>query len=223
MVMVEFRVLGNLRFLSHAETVRVFQRACVRAGIKVLYSKGFNPRPKLSLPLPRSVGVEADDDVLCLQIEESTGTGEHGGASESDGLCNSVKTALSEQLPDGFELLSVKMAKGKSSIQPRLAVYLLAVREEYLNEELRSRIKNLPASENLEISRRTEPESAGFKNINVRPFLKSIELDSTGIAVECEISPAGTIRVDEILKLLGLDYGMLSAPVRRTKVQWQES
>lgn len=227
MVLIEFKVRGNLRFLSHAEMVRVFQRACVRAGIKVLYSEGFNPRLKLSLPLPRSVGIEVDDDLLCFRIEISTGAQEYksyGLLTESTSdLCTLVKTRLSEQLPDGFELLTVRTAKAKASIQPCLAAYLLAVRAEYLNEKLKSRIKCLLASENLNLQRRMGPENSKFKNVDVRPFLKSIELDDTGITVECKISLAGSIRLDEILELLELDYGMLSAPIRRTRVQWQES
>ena len=209
--------------MSHAETLRVFQRACVRAGINVLYSEGFNPHLKLSLPLPRSVGIEVDDDLLCLQTRITA------ESQESD-LCDLVKTMLSEQLPDGFELLTAMPAKAKASIQPCRATYLLAVRKEYMNrqddlcsEKLKSRIKNLLASENLNLQRRMGAENARFKNVDVRPFLKSIELDDTGVAVECEISLAGSIRVDEILNLLELDYDMLSAPVRRTKVQWQIS
>jgi len=203
--------------------VNVFQRACVRGGIKVLYSEGFNPRPKLSLPLPRSVGIEVDDDLLCLRIEKSTGAQEHnrqdGLRQSTSELCTSVKTRLSEELPDGFELLRVRTAK--ASIRPCLAVYVLAVREEYLNEKLKSRIKRLLASENLNLQRRMGPKNSRFKTLDVRPFLKSIELDKTGIAVECKINLTGSIRVDEILELLELDHGMLSAPIRRTKVQWQ--
>lgn len=220
MVLIKFKVRGNLRFLSHAETVKIFQRACARAGIKVLYSEGFNPRPKLSLLLPRSVGIEVDDDLLCLRIEKSTGVQEHKSTSD---LCTSVKIRLSEQLPDGFELLTARPAKAKTSIQPCLAMYALAVRKEYLNEKLKNRVKRLLASENLNLQRRMGPQNSKFKNVDVRPFLKSIELDDTGIAVECKISSAGSIRIDEILKLLEADYGMLSAPIRRTRVQWQVS
>jgi len=220
LVLIKFKVRGNLRFLSHAEMVKVFQRACVRAGIKVLYSEGFNPRPKLSLPLPRSVGIEVDDDLLCLRIEKSTGAQEHKSTSD---LCTSVKTRLSEQLPDGFELLTARTAKAKASIQPCLAAYLLAVREEYLGEKLKGRIKRLLASENLNLQRRMGAKNSKFKNVDVRPFLKSIELDNTGITVECKTVKAGSIRPDEILELLELDYDMLSAPIRRTSVQWQVS
>ncbi len=212
--MIEFKVRGNLRFLSHAETLRVFQRACVRAGVKVLYSEGFNPRPKLSLPLPRTVGIEVDDDLLCFRIEGA-------GAQEND-LCTSTKTRLSEQLPDGLELLSARFAKTSTPIQPCQAAYLLAVQKEYLDENLKNRIKHLLESENLNLRRQMGPENARFKNVDVRPFLKSIELEDTGLSVECKISSAGSIRLDEILGLLELDYGMLSAPIRRTRVQWQE-
>lgn len=193
--------------------VRVFQRACVRAGIKVLYSKGFNPRLKLSLPLPKSVGIEVNDDLLCFQTEGNTETHEY----------NLIKTKLSEQLPDGFELLTLRTAKAKASIQPCLAVYLLTVRTKYLNEKLKSRIKRLLASENLNLQRRMGLKNSRFKNIDVRPFLKSIELDDAAITVECKISMDGSIRLDEILELLELDYGMLSEPIRRIRVQWQES
>ena len=182
----------------------------------MLYSEGFNPRLKLSLPLPRSVGIEVDDDLLCFRTEIST------GAQEND-LCTLIKTRLSEQLPESFELLTARTAKAMASIQPCQAAYLLAVRAEYLNEKLKSRIKCLLASENLNLQRQMGPETSRFKNMDVRPFLKSIELDDAVITVECKISPAGSVRVDEILGLLELDYGMLSAPIRRTRVQWQVS
>ena len=42
----------------------MFHHALVRAGVDLRYSQGFNPRPKLSLPLPRSVGVQSDNELL---------------------------------------------------------------------------------------------------------------------------------------------------------------
>ena len=70
MAVIRFRVRVDMRYLSHAETMRMFQRALVRAGVKVSYSQGFNPHLKMSLVLPRSMGVESDDEILCLWLEE---------------------------------------------------------------------------------------------------------------------------------------------------------
>ena len=214
LVLIKFNVRGNLRFLSHAEMVKVFQRACIRAGIKTAYSQGFNPRPKLSLPLPRSVGVESDGDLLCLQV--------NCVPAELQVTSNElrIKALLSEQLPEGCELLSVSsVAKMKSSAQPSAATYVLTVRRECLDDRIKDRIEHLLASETLNMERR-KPRTQNYF-VDVRPFLKSIELDDKGIVVEYKISSAGSIRIDEILKLLELDVEKLTAPIRRTSVQWR--
>jgi len=210
---IKFKVRGNLRFLSHAEMLKVFQRACVRAGIKPAYSKGFNPRPKLFLPLPRSVGLETEDDLLCLRLETSTSPFDSG----------QFKVKLSSQLPEGCELLTVSVAKAKTSFRANAVTHVLTIGREHINEKLKNKIKRLLVSESLNLERRRSPNSSNSKNVDVRPFLKSIELNGRNIVVECKISPAGSIRVDEILELLELDYGMLAAPIRRTRVQWQLS
>ncbi|MCX5637786.1 MAG: TIGR03936 family radical SAM-associated protein [Planctomycetota bacterium] len=217
-MLIRFGVRGNLRFLSHAETVRVFQRACVRAGIKIQYSQGFNPHPKLSLPLPRSVGVESDDDLLCLRVDKSTRAQEDKCAGE---LCSSIKTRISQQLPDGFELLSVSATETNISPQPSMATYVLVVREEYPDEKMKARIEHLLASDTLNMQRSIIAGKSKIKNVDVRGFLKSIVLKDKCIVVECKISSAGSIRVEEILNLLELGVEKLAAPIRRTSVQWQ--
>ena len=212
LLVIKFKLSGSLRFLSHAETLKVFQRACVRAGIKIQYSQGFNPRPKLSLPLPRSVGVETDEDLLCLRVARDP--------NESR-----IKARLSEQLPNSLSIVDCRLSivNGKSPIpKPCQATYLITVRQEYINDELKTRIRRLLASESLNLQRRIGTKNSKFKNVDVRPFLKSIEFDNNrGIVVECKISSAGTIRVEEILKLLELDVEKLAMPIRRTNVQWQ--
>jgi radical SAM-linked protein len=221
LVLIKFKVQGNTRFLSHAETVKVFQRACVRAGIKAAYSQGFNPRPKLSLPLPRSVGVESDDDLLCLCVELCRPSNSQSGTLVSSFDTEELKNTLARQLPDGCQLLSVTVAKTKASIQPSAATYCFVVQQEYFNEKLKTDVENLLSNESLNIKRRVDAKGT-VRQIDVRPFLNSIQLDDKNIIVECKISPAGSIRVDEILKLLELDVGKLAAPIRRVSVQWEQ-
>jgi radical SAM-linked protein len=221
MLVIKFRIGGPLRFLSHAQTLRVFQRACVREGIEVRYTQGFNPRPKLSLPLPRPVGVASDDEMLCIQIKNDT-------SLQEEYVITKVHNGISAQLPLGLGLLSVRVVEANTSFQPCSATYLLAIRNEYLNDKLKTTINRLLASEKLGVQRRIfkkksivgarEPK---IKNIDVRGFLESIELSPEGIIVRCKINPAGSIRIEEILSLLELDTEKLVLPVRRTSVQWK--
>jgi radical SAM-linked protein len=222
LLVIKFKLSGSLRFLSHAETLRVFQRACVRAGIRVHYSQGFNPRPKISLPLPRPVGIESDNELLCLRLAADPEKLQVGNRESQ------IKTKLSTQLPEGCELVSVNAAKAGRSFQPSLATYVFAVLPEYLNEGLRAKIERLLARESLIVQRqinkkniKLETKNSKFNNVDVRNFLKSIKLDGRSIIVECNISSAGSIRTEEILRLLELDEGKLASPVRRTNVQWQ--
>jgi radical SAM-linked protein len=217
LLVIKFKIRGTLRFLSHAEMLRVFQRACVRAGISILYSQGFNPRPKISLPLPRPVGVESDEELLCLRV-----------AANQDRLRaanheSRIKAELSAQLPAGCELYSVNTDRAGVSFQPLSATYIFEVMPGHLNKGMRERIDYLLASESLNVERKTEKKKAGFKTIDVRKFLKSIKLDDRDIIVECNISSAGSIRIEEILRLLELDEGKLVSPIRRTNVQWQDN
>ncbi len=215
LLVIKFKIGGSLRFLSHAETVKVFQRACVRAGINMRYSRGFNPRPKLSLPLPRTVAVESDDDLLCLRVNRDP-NGPQVTEYESR-----IKDRLSGQLPKDCVLLSVEAAESNVSFQPTSATYILPVPPEYINAKVKAGIERVLASESLVLQRRMDAKSSKFKNVDVRPFLKSIEIGDKAIVVECKISSAGTIRVEEILKLLELDAEMLTAPIKRTNVKWQ--
>ena len=188
----------------------VFERAVVRSSIDIKYSQGFNPRPKLSLPLPRPVGVESEDELLCIKVA--------GGLAEVD--TSDFRANLLSQLPGGIEIAEVTATRCKKSPQPLLAVYILTLRDDSSCEKLINRIEELKASELLNVQRYSG-ENSRAKIVNVRGFLKSLSIDAKMITAECAISPDGSIRVNEILQLLDLDEEKLAAPVSRKNVIWQ--
>ena len=53
---MQFSKTGTSCYISHLDLVRVFHRAFKRAGIKLEYSKGFNPHPKMGFAQPLSLG-----------------------------------------------------------------------------------------------------------------------------------------------------------------------
>ncbi len=222
-VLIKFSVRGSLRFLSHAETMRVFQRGCVRAGIEIQYTEGFNPHPKLSLGLPRTVGVESEDDLVQLKVHSKRRRENQSGTSTLPLDCEKLKKKLSEQLPQGCQLLTVSLPKDKAPLQPTSATYILPVRKEHINEKLKAAIKRLLESESLSLQRWRDEKRTKSKIVDVRGFLKSIRVSGETVIVECKVSSAGSIRVDEILRLLELDTEKLAAPIRRTAVRWQSN
>ena len=59
------------------------------------------------------------------------------------------------------------------------------------------------------------------KEIEIRSYLRSVKQKDNKIIIDCIFGPAGTIRVDEILCLLGLRAEQLTGPVKRLKIIWQ--
>ena len=51
-----FEKTGPAVYISHLDLVRTMQRIFVRSGVKVRHTEGFNPHPKMTFPLPLSVG-----------------------------------------------------------------------------------------------------------------------------------------------------------------------
>lgn len=64
-----FEKTGNAVYISHLDLMRLFQRAFQRAGLPLTHSKGFNPRPEVSIALPLSVGVESLCEILDFKLE----------------------------------------------------------------------------------------------------------------------------------------------------------
>ena len=224
--LIRFNIGSNLRFLSHAETIRLFQRACVRSGISTRYSQGFNPRIKMSLPLPRPVGVQACNELLCLQLQTLPDNRPYVAAD-----AERLKNSLCRQLPDGCQLLSVEIEDAKSSFQPCCATCELAVESQFFSLQLKQRIKNVLASESIIMERRVysgigagrKRNSCKSKTVNVRDYLKSIDVTDNVIVIECGIDSTGSVRIDEIMQLLEIKPEHLAAPIKRTGVKWSFS
>ena len=58
----------ELKFISHLDTIRLWVRALRRAGIPLEYTEGFSPHPKISLAVPLSVGVTANNELMDISI-----------------------------------------------------------------------------------------------------------------------------------------------------------
>lgn len=64
-----FEKTGDSIWISHLDTMRVFQRAFRRAGLMLKHSQGFTPRAIVSIALPLSVGVHSKCELLDYELE----------------------------------------------------------------------------------------------------------------------------------------------------------
>jgi len=67
---VLFNKTGLMRYISHLDLMRLFHRALRRAGFKLYFTKGFNPRPVVRVNNALKLGIEAKDQQAEFVLEE---------------------------------------------------------------------------------------------------------------------------------------------------------
>jgi len=63
---------GLLVYLSHLDMIRMWQRAFIRANVRLDMSQGHSPRPKLGFGPPSAVGYSSDAEYLDASLQEAT-------------------------------------------------------------------------------------------------------------------------------------------------------
>lgn len=195
----------------------MFHRALVRADVDLRYSQGFNPRPKLSLPLPRSVGVQSDNERLFLLLSDN----ERAIDTEH------TKEQINTELPCGCEIIDIDITtRGETSFQPISAEYVFTLTDSKDVEKTKDSIEQLRRSiegENPVTVQRWAGKNKARRRIDIGPYIDSIECRGLAIVVRCNITQAGSVRVDEILELLQIKPSMIAEPIERRGVQWTDN
>jgi radical SAM-linked protein len=104
-IRLRFRKLGKIRFTSHRDVARIWERALRRASLPVAYSEGFSPRPKLSFGLALSTGHESVAEYLDVELRDEVDI-------------SALSAQLTEQLPVGIDVTAAApLAPGAPSLQ----------------------------------------------------------------------------------------------------------
>lgn len=209
----EFNVTGLLRFLSHRQAMKMFQRVFARAELDIAFSQGFNPRPKMSLPLPRAVGIETLNDVLVVQVNQP---------DDFDGEIDYFRL-LAEQLPDGCELKSLEIGEAKIKPVVESAVYTFCVKDPHIESVFDSagKLKEaLEAGEQVLIER--ESKKGNVKKVDASALIIDVSFGADKVVFKSSISQSGSLRVDELANLVNLNRSMINGPVVRSNVEWKK-
>lgn len=94
---IAFSKHGKIRFTSHRDVARIWERALRRTNLPVAYSEGFTPRPKLSFGLALSTGHESEGEYLDVDL----------AAEATDVDLEGLTDHLTAQLPVGMTATGV--------------------------------------------------------------------------------------------------------------------
>ncbi|HWC37851.1 MAG TPA: TIGR03936 family radical SAM-associated protein, partial [Acidimicrobiales bacterium] len=105
---IRFAKTGKVRWTSHRDVARMWERALRRVRLPVAYTAGFSPRPRVSFGLALPTGHESVAEYLDVEVAEDR------SPDGPDVLRQpSLPAALSEALPDGVDVLAAAALEGR--------------------------------------------------------------------------------------------------------------
>jgi radical SAM-linked protein len=199
-----FGIGGDLRFISHHDTLRMFRRALARAELPVRFSEGFNPHPRVSILLPRPVGISSEDEALIVEFDRDVDDDE-------------TLSRLAAQMPADVELKSVRRLAGRELPQPDAVSYRLQLGQ--ADPEWARKVAVISSSPEL-IVERLLPRGAR-RNMNIRPWLGALRVDGDHLLFTLLVTADGSARPAEVASLLGFDQKTINHRIHRVEVRWK--
>jgi radical SAM-linked protein len=98
---------GRLRFTSHRDIARAFERALRRAQVPMAYSAGFSPHPKISWVGAAPTGVASEAEYVEISVAVRVDP-------------EALRAALDASLPDGIDVVEVVEAAPGTSLPDRV-------------------------------------------------------------------------------------------------------
>ncbi len=177
---------GRLRFTSHRDIARVFERALRRAQVPMAYSAGFSPHPKVSWIGAAATGVASEAEYVEISLAERR---------DPEGL----RAALDAALPDGIDLVEAVEAPVGTSLPDRVEASAWSIRlPEVATEDLERAVAQFLSADLVEVERKTKD---GVRRFDARAPVLSL-LVSSGDAGTADLDPLGRIIRCAILRVV---------------------
>ncbi|WP_328538762.1 TIGR03936 family radical SAM-associated protein [Streptomyces sp. NBC_00344] len=134
---------GRLRFTSHRDFQRAFERALRRAAVPMAYSAGFTPHPKVSYANAAPTGTGSEAEFLEIALAEARDPQE-------------LRLLLDASLPDGLDITDAVEAR-TSGLADRLTASVWEMRLDGVGfDEAEKAVAAFSAAETVEVQRRTK-------------------------------------------------------------------
>jgi len=203
----EFSLGGLLRFLSHQELLALWRRTSARADLPVAFSRGYNPRAKVSLPVPRSVGMSCLGDLVRLELNERVAE-------------DTLKDQLQTHLPAEIRIDRAWITESKAFPQARVVEWEIDLAGWDL-AGLDEKIRSFLGAGRFLVRRRSK-KTGKEKEINVRPFVLGLGVGNDVLWARVSAGPEGSIRPTELVEALGHGEEQVLPSVTRTKIHWHD-
>jgi radical SAM-linked protein len=190
---IRFAKRGRLRFTSHRDFQRAFERALRRARVPVAFSQGFTPHPKVSYAGAAPMGAASEAEYLEIAVTE---------------ICDPAQMAerLDEALPPGLDIVEIVEADHESLADRLQASAWKITLPNLPTATLASAVDAFLKEEVVDVDRMTKN---GVRTLDARGAVVRMDVDATEPTLHLVVRhQTPTVRPDDILAGLRLVAGL---------------
>jgi radical SAM-linked protein len=189
-----------MKYTSHLDLARAWERSLRRAGVPLAYSGGFNPRPKLQLAAALPVGHTGGAEWLDVWLEEPTSV-------------RDFTTALVPVLPDGLMVSQVRQVELKEpALQTQVVSAEYRVTVEWRPEPVEGRddpAERVEARVERVLAATELPQERRGRRYDLRPLIERLWLEQAGggkvvLGMQLAARAGATARPEAVLEALGM-------------------
>jgi radical SAM-linked protein len=188
-LLVRYAKRGKMRFASHLDVARAFERGVRRAGLPIAYSAGFTPHPKISYAGGAPTGVASEAEYLSLTLTTRT---------EAD----AVRDRLNAALPDGIDVIAVNEDSGGLPASRLTASAWEIALPGLRPDDVVPVVQKFLALTEAPVERLT---SKGMRRMDARAAVASLDAHDTGAGTALRMvvrHTAPLVRPDDVLNAL---------------------
>ena len=194
-MLIRFGKRDRLRFISHLDLQRFFQRALNRTGLPIAFSQGFNPHPIMSFGSALAMGWTSEYEIVDVKLAVPMGR-------------RRVEEAMRSALPEDLPVLQAKLVDDRHPApmsQVRMADYRVSVADEAAREALWAAVPGFLAEETVMALRKTKSEE---KQVNIRPWALSLRVEGEDLMARLTLTEKDTLKPDLLLRVLAERAGV---------------
>jgi radical SAM-linked protein len=186
-IRVKFIRGEEVKYISHLDLMKAFERALRRSKLPIAYSEGFNPHPKMVFGLPLSVGVTSEAEYADFEFSEDIKVSE-------------LIEILNPQLPSGLAITDAGVKADRKNIMAEItrASYCVnvCVNSKVGINQMKRIIDDFMLKGEIRIIKKTK---SGMKETDIKPMIHSIGVESMTRASNNEGCTGNVFKISTVL------------------------
>lgn len=183
-MVMRFGKNARLRFISHLDLQRFYQRALNRSGLPIAFSQGFNPHPVMAFASALALGWTSEYEMLDVKLAVPIGR-------------RKAEEAMRGALPEDLPVLEVKLIDDRaSSLMPLVRASDYRISGSGISREM---LDDFLARESVMAMRKTK---SGEKLVDVRPMALDLRLEDGYLMARLSLTDRDTLKPDLLVRTI---------------------